>query len=84
MHAERVVLWEQFNTAWLSTLQKQREMTTDMLETGQRPQAPRKLIDTEQMESMGQNLVKLCDLIEKHGLVDYQIGVWEEEIISCE
>ena len=84
MHAERLKLWEQFNTAWLSILQTQREMTMSMLDTGQRPQPPRELMDGEQMESMGEKLVKLCDLMEKHGLVDYQMGVWEEDIIACE
>jgi len=33
---------------------------------------------------MGKELVRLCDIMEKHGLVDYQMGVWEEEIISRE
>lgn len=31
---------------------------------------------------MGRELIRLCDGMERHGLVDYQIGVWEEEIIS--
>jgi hypothetical protein len=83
MHAERLKLWEHFNTAWLTLLQAQREMTMSMLDTGQRPTAPREVMDSEQMESMGDKLVKLCDLMEKHGLVDYQMGVWEEDIISC-
>lgn len=83
MHADRIKLWEQFNTAWLSALQTQRDMTMSMLDSGQRPQAPKSLMDTEQMETMGKELVRLCDLMEKHGLVDYQMGVWEEDIISC-
>lgn len=29
---------------------------------------------------MGDELVRLCDGIERHGLVDYQYGVWEEQI----
>ena len=33
---------------------------------------------------MGDELVRLCDGLERHGLVNYQIGVWEEEIISSE
>jgi hypothetical protein len=83
MHAERIKLWEQFNTAWLSALQTQRETTISMLDTGQRPQSPRTLMDIEQMENMGKELVRLCDSMEKHGLVDYQMGVWEEDIITC-
>jgi hypothetical protein len=34
------------------------------------------------METMGKELIRLCDVMEKHGLVDYQMGVWEEEIIT--
>lgn len=83
MHADLIKLWEQFNTGWLAALQTQKEMTNEMLETGQQPRAPHSLMDTDQMEAMGKELVRLCDIMEKHGLVDYQMGVWEEEIISC-
>lgn len=31
---------------------------------------------------MGRELVRLCDGIKRHGLVNYQMGVWEEEIIN--
>lgn len=53
-----------------------------MLETGEPPVAPQSLISEESLENMGSELVRLCDTMEKYGLVDYQIGVWEEEIIS--
>jgi len=81
-HAERLKLWEEFNTCWLSVLQKQREMTQEMLDTGQRPQPPRSIIDARYLKDMGKDLIRLCDVMEKHGLVDYQMGVWEEEIES--
>lgn len=82
MHGERLKLWEEFNTCWLSALQKQRDMTLTMLDTGQRPHPPQSLMETDQMENMGKELVRLCDIMEKHGLVDYQMGVWEEEIVT--
>ncbi|OCK85078.1 hypothetical protein K432DRAFT_73632 [Lepidopterella palustris CBS 459.81] len=82
MHAERLKLWDEFNTCWLSTLQRQKEMTQEMLDSGQRPQPPQSLIEYENLEGMGKNLVRLCDIMEKHGLVDYQMGVWEEEIVA--
>ena len=31
---------------------------------------------------MGKEIVRLCDGIERHGLVDYEYGVWEEPIIE--
>lgn len=81
-YAQRLVLWEEFNTCWLATLQKQKAFLQEMISTGQRPQPPRTLIDYDFIEKMGTQLVKHCDNMEKHGLVDYQMGVWEEEIIA--
>lgn len=83
-YQQRLKLWEEFNTCWLSTLQKQKAALEDMVTTGQRPQPPRSLIDYEFLEKMGTQLVKHCDNMEKHGLVDYQMGVWEEEIIASQ
>lgn len=83
-YQQRLQLWEEFNTCWLSTLQKQKAMTQEMINTGQRPQAPKSLIDYDFLEKMGTQLVKNCDSMEKHGLVDYQMGVWEEEIVASE
>ena len=42
------------------------------------PQIPSK---TRLDELIG-DLVKLCDGIEKAGLVDYEKGIWEEEILT--
>lgn len=81
-YSQRLVLWEEFNTCWLATLQKQKALTQDMISTGQRPQPPATLIDYDFLEKMGTQLVKHCDNMEKHGLVDYQMGVWEEEIVA--
>jgi hypothetical protein len=78
MHGERLKLWNEFNTCWLAVLQRQKELTIEMQTSGQRPQ----LLEYEQMENMGKELVRLCDIMEKHGLVDYQMGVWEEQIID--
>ncbi|PVH92021.1 hypothetical protein DM02DRAFT_305331 [Periconia macrospinosa] len=81
-HSQRLTLWEEFNHAWLSLLQKQKEMVEKMAATGQRPQQPQSVVDYDYLEKMGTQLVKNCDNMEKHGLVDYQMGVWEEEIIA--
>lgn len=35
------------------------------------------------VKRMGDELIRLCDGIEQHGLVDYQLGVWEDEIEIC-
>jgi hypothetical protein len=81
-YTDRLMLWNEFNNCWLSMLQRQREMTEATLETGQRPHPPHTMLEVDQMENLGKELVRLCDMMEKHGLVDYQMGVWEEEIIT--
>ena len=53
-----------------------------MMESGQQPQRLQTLISQEGLEKMGRELVRLCDSIERHGLVDYQYGVWEEQIVA--
>lgn len=40
------------------------------------------MLSADSLEKMGQELIRLCDLVEPHGLVDYQMGIWEEEILD--
>jgi hypothetical protein len=83
-YQQRLKLWEEFNHCWLTLLQKQKELVAESAGTRQAPQPPQSLVDYEFLEKMGTQLVKNCDNMEKHGLVDYQMGVWEEEIIASE
>lgn len=83
-YQQRLKLWEEFNTCWLATLQKQKAVTQEMINTRQQPQPPKSLIDYDFLEKMGTQLIKNCDGMEKHGLVDYQMGVWEEEIVASQ
>jgi hypothetical protein len=83
-YQQRLKLWEEFNNCWLTLLQKQKEMMAAVVSTGQRPQPPQTLVEPDFLEKMGDQVVKNCDSIEKHGLVDYQMGVWEEEIIASQ
>ena len=53
-----------------------------MLDSGRTPVQSQKLLPKEFLEEIGDELVSLCDSLEKHGLVDYQIGVSEQEIIE--
>lgn len=53
-----------------------------MLRTHQQPVPPQSVIQQDFLEKMGRDLVRLCDSMERHGLVDYEMGVWEEEIIG--
>ncbi|KAI0457853.1 hypothetical protein F5B21DRAFT_53783 [Xylaria acuta] len=78
LHGDRVKLWHDFNHAWLSLCQKQK----DMLGSGLPPQRGQTLLSEEDLKKMGQELIRLCNGIERHGLVDYEYGVWEELIIE--
>lgn len=78
LHSDRLRLWNEFNNAWLSIFQKQK----DMLESGQRVQHPQNLMSQEFINKMAKDLIRMCDAVEKHGLVDYEYGVAEERIIA--
>jgi len=82
LHNDRAVLWTEFNTCWLSALNRQKQMMAEHLSSSPSLQPPSNLIKEDQLEKMGRELVRLCDNMERHGLVDYQMGVWEEEILE--
>jgi hypothetical protein len=53
-----------------------------MLESGQRIRLPHSLISQDFIKKMVSDLHGLCDSIAKHGLVDYQYGVAEDDITT--
>lgn len=81
-HAERIRFWDSFNVCWLAMLQRQKDDTQQILDSGRPLAQPHSLLPKESLEEMGNELVSLCDGLEKHGLVDYQMGVSEQEIIE--
>lgn len=84
LYRARLRLWEKFNETWLMTLERQRQIIQETLDSGRQPFLVRNLIAYEVLETMGRELVQLCDSLENYGLVDYQMGVWEEDIIIVE
>lgn len=64
------------------TLQTQFDMTQEWLRTAQPVREPRSIMSAQILEHLSRELVRLCDSVEKHGLVDYQMGVAEEEIMD--
>ncbi len=82
MQGERLKLWEEFNYCWLAALQRQKDLLVKMQKTGQSATASQSLMEAGFLKNMGNELVRLCDTMEKHGLVDYQMGVWEESILD--
>ncbi|KLJ11908.1 hypothetical protein EMPG_12937 [Blastomyces silverae] len=81
LRPDRIKLWNEFNTCWLAVCQKQKDMTQEVLEC-RSGATPQNLLTEDILNKMGRELVRLCDRMEEHGLVDYQMGVWEEEILS--
>ena len=41
-------------------------------------------LSKETLKGLGDRITSQCDELEKLGLVDYQMGVWEEEIVDSE
>ncbi|KAF2271604.1 uncharacterized protein EI97DRAFT_462720 [Westerdykella ornata] len=78
---QKLKFWEEFNNCWLSTLQKQKDTTEGLKKSGHSMSSP-SLISHEFLKRMGDQIVKFSNAFEKHGLVDYQMGIWEEEIIA--
>jgi hypothetical protein len=74
----RIKVWDNFNNAWLSLLQRQ----LDMVASGSELQRGQSLISHDDLEKMGGDLIRVCDSIERHGLVDFHYGVWEEQITA--
>ena len=52
-----------------------------MRQSGTRPD---NILTEDTLDKMGKELVRICDKLEHYGLVDYQMGVWEEEILNGE
>ncbi|KAI0408130.1 hypothetical protein F4802DRAFT_452700 [Xylaria palmicola] len=78
LHQDRLKLWKDFNHAWLALFQKQKDMT----EPGIVPQRDQSVLSEEQVKHMGNEIVRLCENLERYGLVDYECGVWEERIVD--
>lgn len=83
-HDSRIRLWDEFNRTWLTALQRQHDLTEESLQSGRGLRDPRSLMSAETLERLAQELIRLCDGVERHGLVDYQMGVAEEQIIDRE
>lgn len=82
LHAGRLRLWDEFNRAWLVTLQKQCDLSEQVIENHQPLVGRQTLMTLEDLERLSSELVRWCDEVEPHGLVDYQMGVAEEAIID--
>lgn len=81
-YKDRLELWNTFNHCWLTVLQSQYRTIQIMTRTGQQLPLGQSILDSDDLETLGHEIVKLCDSIDKTGLVDYQMGVAEERIVD--
>ncbi|KAB8213557.1 hypothetical protein BDV33DRAFT_184512 [Aspergillus novoparasiticus] len=80
LYPRQLLLWNKLNICFLAICQRQKDITEASLETN----APLSsgCLSISQIETLGDQLITLSDRIEDDGLVDYQMGFWEEEILS--
>jgi hypothetical protein len=55
-------------------------LTQDLIAKGAQS-AQAMLLSQVYLKVIGMELIEICDQLEAHGLVDYQMGIWEEEIL---
>lgn len=78
LHEERLKLWGDFNHGWLALAFKQKCLMT----AGRQISGSQGPMTKANVQTLGDELVRLCDGLERHGLVDYQYGVAEEQIVD--
>lgn len=78
-YSQRLKSWRELNHAWEALGTKQKQVTELALRTNQRPQD---ILSADAIRSLVDKLILLCDQLEKYGLVDYELGLWEEQIVD--
>ncbi|KAK5467995.1 hypothetical protein LTS15_000968 [Exophiala xenobiotica] len=76
-YEERIELWTELNLCWEALAQKQKEITEEALRT---TRLPADILSGETITHLVDELVSLCDQLEQYGLVDFELGIWEEQI----
>lgn len=77
-HADRIVLWRNLNLCWEALGQKQKDITEQALRTRQQPL---NFMSAATITETAEAIIAICDQIEQYGLVDYELGFWEEQIL---
>lgn len=77
-HEQRLELWREFNLCWEALGQKQKDVTEEALRSNRQPAD---MLSGDTMSSLVEALIKMGDQLEQDGLVDFEMGIWEEQII---
>ncbi|KAL9124554.1 MAG: hypothetical protein Q9217_006125 [Psora testacea] len=81
-YRERLKFWQNFHLCWLAFLQRQFEDTQMMHAARGVLPSGSSLLTMDLLEQLGDEVVRLSDGLQKHGLVDYEMGFGEEEVIK--
>ncbi|KAK9380117.1 uncharacterized protein V2V93DRAFT_371689 [Kockiozyma suomiensis] len=75
-HESRLRFWALFNHTWLALLSRALSSAADV-------SAQITLLSPTQLDECAAEIVDLSDALQRYGLVDYEIGVWEDRLIEC-
>lgn len=76
-YEERLLLWRRLNLCWEALGQKQKDITEHTFQTGRQPAD---ILSAETIKRLVDELVSFADQLEAYGLVDYEMGIAEEQI----
>lgn len=82
-YEERLQLWRDFNHCWLALLQKQKDQSfAKAVGNDSTFHTPQTIMEIGLLTRLVDDIIRLCDRLDDMGLVDYEMGIWEEEIVS--
>jgi len=79
---ERLEFWKHFNHCYLALLTRQLDNSRRIRQSGQPLAEGETALSKEDLENLRNELIGLDDGLQATGLIDYQMGVWEEEIVD--
>ncbi|KAK9376642.1 uncharacterized protein V1513DRAFT_429951 [Lipomyces chichibuensis] len=74
----RLQFWRLFNRSWIGVISRNWLMSGGGTAVAQGPTS----LTRQQLEDMAELVISLSDNIQRYGLVDYEMGVWEERILD--
>ena len=82
VYEERLKFWKDFNHCWLAFLTRQLQNSRALQGSGQPLTGVQTVLSKDNVKALGDELIGLNDDLKLTGLIDYEMGVWEEEIVN--
>ena len=83
-HQERLRFWSDIHNCWLVFLQKQFDVSQSVRSTKSSRSSNANMLSRSMLEELGDEVVRISDRLEAFGLVDYEMGFQERELITRE